>query len=598
MASNVSSSANLVSAALRETRPNVADLGAASVVRPRERCTVLVVGGAPSNVDDVTTMLDAIEGYQVMCAAVDHSPNALVRLEAGGVCAVLAFDDLVGRSVQRAMLEREIAVPVVMLVETPKEDRAVFRTKMREDGAAACLFVDELSGPLLQYALLGAVEARRMLDAVASEEDNGALDPQTGLYTKHGFLRRLGAAIEHSEMEASYRYAVLFIDVSRVKVGSRLDAEEVAALRAQVGRRLCRIANDQIAAAVSSTAYAVLFRGFDVGDELEAAERIRKEMQRQYALGLDDLDLDLDLGFGLARGRGLDADATAALARAHASVKVPKAVDIGAAASQRKTPMLREDIASQLANALEHDEFSVTYQPIVQLESGRPFGFEALIRWNHPDGVERPAAEFINAANDTNLIVPIGYWCLEAAMRQMADWHRDFPSAEEMAISINLSTPQVLDPLFVARVRSLLMTTGLDPKTVRFEIEAGTIAEHNDAARELVHGLVAAGTKVWVEDYGLSECTVDDLRDIPLDGFKIDRRFVSKIDGTEMTSGRIRHIVTAAKALGLRTLGEGIENALQANVLRWLGCTLGQGYLFARPLAVGDVFAYLAEHDG
>ncbi|MEM6294051.1 MAG: EAL domain-containing protein [Myxococcota bacterium] len=592
----MSSSANLVSATLRETRPNVADLGAASVVRPRERCTVLVVGGAPANVDEVTGFLDAIEGYQVMCAAVDHSPNALVRLEAGGVCAVLAFDDLVGRSVQRAMVEREISAPVLMLVETPKEDRAVFRTKMREDGAAACLFVDELSGPLLQHALLGAVEARRMLDAVSAGEDSGALDPQTGLYTRHGFLRRLGAAIEHSEMEASYRYAVLYVDVSRVKVGNRLDAEEVAALRAQVGRRLCRVANDHVAAAVSSTGYAVLFRGFEVGDELEGAELIRKQLQRQYALGLDDLDLDL--GFGLARGRGLDADANAALARACASVKVPKAVEIGASARERKTPTLREDIASQLANALEHDEFSVTYQPIVQLESGMPFGFEALIRWNHPDGVERPAAEFINAANDTNLIVPIGYWCLEAAMRQMADWHRDFESAKDLAISINLSTPQVLDPLFVARVRSMLMTTGLEPKAVRFEIEAGTIAEHNDAARDLVHGLVDAGTKVWVEDYGLSECTVDDLRDIPLDGFKIDRRFVSKIDGTEMTSGRIRHIVTAAQALGLRTLGEGIENALQANVLRWLGCTLGQGYLFARPLAVGDVFAYLAEHDG
>ena len=180
-------------------------------------------------------------------------------------------------------------------------------------------------------------------------------------------------------------------------------------------------------------------------------------------------------------------------------------------------------------------------------------------------------------------------------MRQMADWHTEFEHVPDLCISMNLSAPQVLDPLFVERVRSVLMTTGLKASTVRFEIEAETIAHHNDEARALVEGLVAAGSKVWVEDYGLSECTVDDLRGFPLDGFKIDRRFVPRIDGTEMTSGRIRHIMTAASALGLRTLGEGIENQLQANVLRWLGCQLGQGYLYAKPLSVAEVYAYLAE---
>jgi EAL domain-containing protein (putative c-di-GMP-specific phosphodiesterase class I) len=336
----------------------------------------------------------------------------------------------------------------------------------------------------------------------------------------------------------------------------------------------------------------VLFRGVHDGEDLNAADSVRRELQRPY--DHDDDQLYVDLGFGLARGRGRDANVDAAIERARCEVVIPRVPAHRIQRTSRSDTPTMNVLASDLCLALQREEFSVTYQPIVDLQSQRPYGLEALIRWRHPDGEERIAEDFINAANDSELIVPIGYWCVETAMRQMADWHTEFEHLPDLCISINLSAPQVLDPLFVERVRSILMTTGLNASAVRFEIEAGTIAEHNDEARTLVKNLVAIGSKVWVEDYGLSECTVDDLRGFPLDGFKIDRRFVSKIDGTETTSGRIRHIMTAASALRLRTLGEGIENQLQANVLRWLGCELGQGYHYAAPLSVAKVYGYLA----
>ncbi len=585
-----------VSAALQLSaqpmQANPADLGASTVVRPHDACMVLVVGGSPARATELQEMLRELHAYGIECERHAHSTEALSRLQNGGVDVVVVFDDYVGRTVQRAIVEREILVPLVAVRELPVDDPVAERQRQRELGAAESLSFDELSAPTLRVALLGCVEAHRAISQLQGSDTASVLDPDTGLFTTLALRRRIAAAIEHAEFDPSFRYSLLYVDTHEIRESHHLRASDVAALRTRVGRRLAHVAHDYVAAAVDPTGYIVLFRGFDEGEDLASGEALRRQLQRPYEH--EDDQLHLDLGFGFARGRGLDANVDAAIARAKAQTIVPRAPRVEMRHEARATAPTMDLLAAELANALQHDEFSITYQPIVDLENEIPMGFEALIRWRHPDGQERPASEFINAANDTNLIVPIGYWCVEAAMRQMADWQQELDGADRLAISINLSAPQVLDPLFVERVRSLLMTTGLDASSVRFEIEAGTIAEHNTQARALVSGLVASGTKVWVEDYGLSECTIDDLRGFPLDGFKIDRRFVSRIDGTEMTSGRIRHIVTAAKALGLRTLGEGIENPLQANVLRWLGCSLGQGYLYSRPMSVAEVYAYLA----
>ncbi len=577
----------------RTLQPNPSDLGAAIAVRPTEDCLVLVVGGSSAHASEVQAMLSQIRSYGVSVELCAHSTEALARLSSGGIAAILAFDDYVGASVQRGILEQNILTPFIVVQELTADDPAAERVSLREAGAAECLTFAELSPAALRVAILGSIETHRGITQMQGADASSVLDPDTGLFTTLAMRRRLAAAIERGASDPDYRYATLYIDTAPIQTSSLLSDTDVAALRTQVGLRLAHIANDFVAAPVGETGYVVLFRGFPEGEDLAAADTVRRELQRAY--DHDDDNLYLDLGFGLARGRGRDANARAAIDRARGEVIIPRVPTLHVEPTGEDPRPTMEVLASDLSQALQREEFSVTYQPIVDIQSQRPYGFEALIRWRHPDGEERPASDFINAANDSQLIVPIGYWCVEAAMRQMADWHSEFEHLPDLCISMNLSAPQVLDPLFVERVRSMLMTTGLKASAVRFEIEAGTIADHNAEARTLVEGLAAVGSKVWVEDYGLSDCTVDDLRGFPLDGFKIDRRFVSRIDGTEMTSGRIRHIMTAASALGLRTLGEGIENQLQANVLRWLGCQLGQGYLYDRPLSVAEVYAYLAD---
>ena len=163
-----------------------------------------------------------------------------------------------------------------------------------------------------------------------------------------------------------------------------------------------------------------------------------------------------------------------------------------------------------------------------------------------------------------------------------------FELAENFRLNINLSTRQVLDAQLIDRIRSLVLTTGVQPSGLCLEIQADAIAHAPFEARRLIHGLADDGIRICVEDFGLGTCTVDELRRLPIDALKVDRQFVERLDGTSSTTGRVKHVADAARALRADLIGEGIENELQRNVLRWLGCKIGQGYLFARPMTVGD----------
>lgn len=566
-----------------------------TIVDPTETLVVLIVGGSTASVGHIVRLLTTIDACGVNTIVVEHATAATEHLETKRISAAVVFDDYVGRITRCAMLERDLKCPLVVVMEREYGDRATTRADERREGADFCLFRDEIAGATLSLAIVGAIETDRKIQA-CNNGSSGEIDVNTGLYTSNGFKRRVTAAIARSDSERHYRYSLLFVDLSSVRAGRKLDEEQAQALRSQVGLRLGNVCSRWVAAKVNG-GYVVLFRGFDEGEDLCEVGEIQRALRAPYALGNDDITLRL--GFGCARGRGLDADARAAIERAQSEVRMPRAL-LRSAFSKRKAAEVHDaanQLASELEKALDNQEFAVSYQPIVELESHRPVGFEALIRWSHPDGEDRSAAEFIDAAKNSNLIVPIGYWSLEVAMRQMADWRTDFPNATGLLISINLSPQQVVDPLFVARVESLLMTTGLAPSSVRFEIEASTIVDHPAESRALVKGLSDAGTRIWVEDFGIGNCTIDHLRGLTIDGLKIDRTFVSKIDGTEARSATIRHIINTAQALHVAPLAEGIENALQANVLRWLGCSIGQGYMYARPLALGDAFAYLAQQD-
>lgn len=583
------------SASLRPASNTPAIAPAASgTLDPEEQLLVLVVGGPSRLVGQIQSMLGTLRGgYAFGFVPVDGGSAGLDRLTRGGFDAAIVFDDLTGRVLLRGLGERGIAVPAICMIERIEHgQRAQQRARMRGQGAAACVFAEEISGPLLEAVLVHAIESSRAVRAAASGKLATADDDAPGMLHAGAFMQRLDAAVARSKADEEHRFTLVTLDASPLRSLLALDR----GVRRTFAARVCEAAGRHAVARVADDELAVLIDGVTDADDLLTLGAIERAAAMPFAVGREPVYIDVAIG--VARGRARDASAEAALERARAMARrpdVPCADPAALSGSHHASP--REEgpsLDEALRLGLERGEFAVAYQPIVELERGKLLGFEALIRWNHPDGAQRTAGEFIADAERSELILGMGYWVLEAAVRQMAQWEREFELDGKISMAVNLSSRQVVDPRLCDRVRSLLMTTGLTPRALCFEVQSRSVMSARAEAKALIEGLAALGCRVWIEDFGQTDCDIDHLRGLPIAGLKIDREIVARLDGTEMTTGRVKHIVDAAKAMKVPVHAEGVENTLQANVLRWLGVTKGQGYLHARPLAVGDAYGYLA----
>ena len=249
---------------------------------------------------------------------------------------------------------------------------------------------------------------------------------------------------------------------------------------------------------------------------------------------------------------------------------------------------------SDLRHALERQELSVYYQPIVELGSGELSGFEALLRWHHPSRGLITPAEFIPVAEETGLIVPIGHWVLDQACRQMCAWDREFPESRHLAINVNLSARQCMQPEIVRDVAAVLESTGLAPERLKLEITEGVVLENSEAVVEILNRLRALGVQLGLDDFGMGYSALSYLQRFPFQTIKIDRSFVNGMQEGG-NAEIIRAIVSLAGGLSMNVTAEGVETARQASDLKALACEFGQGYYFYRPLTAADAHKVLSE---
>jgi EAL domain-containing protein (putative c-di-GMP-specific phosphodiesterase class I) len=245
----------------------------------------------------------------------------------------------------------------------------------------------------------------------------------------------------------------------------------------------------------------------------------------------------------------------------------------------------RLELESDLRSALERHELRVHYQPIVKLDTAAIVGFEALVRWQHPTrGLVAPLA-FIPLAEETGLIVPLGKWVLETACRQAAKWHRarTDPDGPPPFVSVNLSARQFIQEDLVEDVAAVLAETGLAASALELEITESVLMDKSDAGIRTLRRLRALGVRLVLDDFGTGYSSLSYLKHLPLDTIKIDRSFVN---GIEEIADRsiVEAVVALAHGLGIGVVAEGIETERQAERLLELGCDLGQGYLFSRPV--------------
>jgi predicted signal transduction protein with EAL and GGDEF domain len=319
---------------------------------------------------------------------------------------------------------------------------------------------------------------------------------------------------------------------------------------------------------------------------VQIVDRIQKELSAPFSLSGREVFTTVSIGIAVSskeyeQTEDILRDADTAMYRAKALGKARYEIfDKGM--HDRATKLLQ--LETDLRRAMERDEFFVFYQPIMSLETGGLRGFEALVRWRHPEQGFIPPSDFIPVAEETGMIVQLGEYVLREACRQMRHWEVVLPSDPPLFMSVNLSVKQFSQPNLVETVAAILRETRLDSKNLKLEITESAVMENVETATELLNRLRALGLRISMDDFGTGYSSLSHLRRFPIDTLKIDRSFVTQMGDDEENAEIVRTIVGLAQNLGMDVVAEGVETPEQVATLKTLGCEYGQGYFFSKPL--------------
>ncbi len=426
-------------------------------------------------------------------------------------------------------------------------------------------------------------------------------DPLTGLPNRALFLDRL----EHAMVRGTRHgcsVAVLFVDLDRFKpVNDSLGHEVGDELLTAVGRRLREgLRPEDTVARLGGDEFAVLIEDVeDTSDATLVAERVGEVLRP--ALELRDREVVLTASIGVAVSRAGQRDPDELLRAADIAMYSAKRTGKGLykvfepSMGSRALELL--ELEADLHRALEREELRLHYQPKVELATGRIVGVEALVRWEHRMRGMVPPAEFIPLAEETGLILPLGRWILEQACREAREWQGRHRIGGPLEVSVNVSARQFGHPGLVGEVARVLEETGLDPKGLMLEITESVVMEDAESNVATLRELKDLGVRLAIDDFGTGYSSLSYLHRFPVDALKIDRSFVDGLGEESEDTTIVRSVISLAHALRLEVIAEGVENAEQVERLQALGCRLGQGYIFSRPLPSQELCALL-ERDG
>jgi EAL domain-containing protein (putative c-di-GMP-specific phosphodiesterase class I) len=250
---------------------------------------------------------------------------------------------------------------------------------------------------------------------------------------------------------------------------------------------------------------------------------------------------------------------------------------------------------NDLRRAIDREELRVYYQPIVSLENGNLAGFEALIRWQHPERGFINPADFIPLAEDTGLIVPLGLWILKRACQQLCKWQWQSPANRSLFMSVNLSGKQVAQPSLVSDIREILDETHVEARHLKLEITESAVMENAERAARILNRLKELGVQLSIDDFGTGYSSLSYLHRFPVNTLKIDRSFVGRIGEAAENIEIVRTVVSLAENMGMEVVAEGVETLSQLMQLRKLKCQYGQGYLFSRPVDAEMVDSWISK---
>lgn len=439
-------------------------------------------------------------------------------------------------------------------------------------------------------------------------------DALTGLPNRAFFTQQLTRAMIRTNRHPDYLCAVLFLDLDRFKVvNDSLGHSAGDSLLTEIAHRLqkclteyqltppsnlgCTISNflpaNALVARLGGDHFVILLEGIsDINEPSYIAEQIHKLFLEPFHINSHDVFISTSIGIALSSSSydgqtDLLRDADIAMYHAKAQGKAHSAVFDKVMHDQA---VARLQLENDLRRAIERQEFFLHYQPIVSLKTGKVAGFEALVRWKHPERGMVSPAEFIPIAEETGLILPLGTWVLREACRQMKERSTNLTP---LTMSVNLSAKQLLQGDFLEQVDKILLETGLDSSFLKLEITETALIDNTELATEILWQLRQRNIKLSLDDFGMGYSSLSYLHRFPINTLKIDRSFVNRIGMADKNTQIVRAIVTLAHSLAMDVVAEGAETAENVALLRALGCEYGQGYYFSKPLPVEPAFALL-----
>jgi diguanylate cyclase (GGDEF)-like protein/PAS domain S-box-containing protein len=429
---------------------------------------------------------------------------------------------------------------------------------------------------------------------------NAYHDALTGLPNRNFFMDRLSQALDHGGKRDNDRFAVLFLDLDRFKlINDSLGHSFGDRLLVAIAKRLrtCLRPNDLIARHGGDEFTILLERLQSLDEATTVADRIHEELARAFSVNGHDVFTTASIGIVISASHyqhpdELLRDADTAMYRAKAAGKSGYVVFDDEMHERVKAHLKLE---TELRHALQRNEFRVYYQPVMELATGRLTGFEALVRWAHPElGLVAPE-DFLAVAEETGLIIPLGWWVMETACTQLASWRKRYKHlSENIFVSVNIANRQFAHWVLPQRVARVLDMTGLSAKNLCLEITETVFMDNPELAVETISRLRTIGVNLQMDDFGTGYSSLSALRTFKLDTLKIDRSFISGIEQNRSDRAIVRTINVLAADLGMDVVAEGIENSRQLELLRALGCRRGQGYYFSKPFAEKEVERYLA----
>jgi diguanylate cyclase (GGDEF)-like protein len=553
---------------------------------------VLLVQEDPSAAMLIGEMLRAVWTQGLVVAHAQRLSDAARELrDHAATCVLLAAGPAEDEPLDRLHQLRAAApdVPIIVLSDRPDEELGLAAVK---SGAQDFLLASELGPAPLARAIRYAIERKRSEVELAHQALH---DPLTGLPNRALFGDRLTVALDRSRRTGA-PLAVLFLDVDSFKRinDSMGHASGDRLLTALADRFREMLRPMDTVARFGGDEFTFLFE--EIESEHEAvliAERITRSANQPLMVGDGEISVPVSIGIAMVTDPSVapehvirDADAAMYRAKELGGARFELFDD-----TSRRRATQRVELEQELRRAIERSELRVHYQPRVSLNGEVVLvGFEALVRWEHPQrGLIEPR-EFIPMAEDTGLIVPIGDWVVEQALRHIGRWRQSRPG---VTISVNLSARQLEDPGLVSRLTAAVNTSGADPSVLCLEVTENTVENNPEPMALMLRSLRQVGVGLAIDDFGLGHSSLTRLRNLPVTMLKLHESFVSTLGDAPGEGALVAAVVELGHALGWSVVAEGVETDAQLAYLRDVGCDGAQGYLFSHPVPEDGVHELL-----